>query len=321
VLFEQGTLSKQRKPLKSHKKKTKTTFEKMITITADSEVAAGFSRAASFVGTSQGWDIFDPSTPKNGAVKKDYHWALVLPSPRDHDHEKYSFSSAQESRYTQGPLNLDQVTPGFSSHNLAAIPEQSITTEINELPTPQMAEPSSSSSSSDEEEVDSGTSYTKKRRKAIIARYRKKRPLRSFNKKVMYDCRQQFAKARPRVQGRFVKLGTVIPEPEPPALKPKPEPPALKSNKDAAGQSKSSSSLTVELPKDEADIVMGASDTHTLTGRRRRLVDPDFEHGEDEENLYVEPTVKWAQDSPANQRTPANQRIFRKSSLSHFFSH
>jgi len=46
--------------------------------------------------------------------------------------------------------------------------------------------------------------YTRAERQRKIARFKDKKTRRSFNKRIMYDCRKRFADTRPRVGGRFV---------------------------------------------------------------------------------------------------------------------
>jgi len=56
-------------------------------------------------------------------------------------------------------------------------------------------------------------SYTRAERRRKIQRYREKRKRRHLKKKILYTCRQKFARERPRVGGRFVKKGYVPPTP------------------------------------------------------------------------------------------------------------
>eukprot|EP00808_Paulinella_micropora_P014752 g1843.t1 len=48
--------------------------------------------------------------------------------------------------------------------------------------------------------------YTKAERRRKVQRYREKREKRTYQKKIMYECRKSFADKRPRVGGRFVKV-------------------------------------------------------------------------------------------------------------------
>ncbi|XP_047974751.1 zinc finger protein CONSTANS-LIKE 14-like isoform X1 [Salvia hispanica] len=47
--------------------------------------------------------------------------------------------------------------------------------------------------------------YSPEEKKERIERYRSKRNLRNFNKKIKYECRKTLADSRPRVRGRFAK--------------------------------------------------------------------------------------------------------------------
>jgi len=48
--------------------------------------------------------------------------------------------------------------------------------------------------------------YSKAERQRKIARYRAKRARRNYDKRILYECRKNFADRRPRVGGRFVKI-------------------------------------------------------------------------------------------------------------------
>ncbi|KAK8596424.1 hypothetical protein V6N12_064913 [Hibiscus sabdariffa] len=47
--------------------------------------------------------------------------------------------------------------------------------------------------------------YSPQEKKERIQRYRTKRKLRNFNKKIKYACRKTLADSRPRIRGRFVR--------------------------------------------------------------------------------------------------------------------
>ncbi|XP_039037592.1 zinc finger protein CONSTANS-LIKE 2-like [Hibiscus syriacus] len=47
--------------------------------------------------------------------------------------------------------------------------------------------------------------YTPEEKKQRIQRYRIKRNLRNFNKKIKYACRKTLADSRPRIRGRFIR--------------------------------------------------------------------------------------------------------------------
>ncbi|CAI9776718.1 unnamed protein product [Fraxinus pennsylvanica] len=47
--------------------------------------------------------------------------------------------------------------------------------------------------------------YSPEEKKERIERYRNKRNLRNFNKKIKYECRKTLADSRPRIRGRFTK--------------------------------------------------------------------------------------------------------------------
>ncbi|KAE8700848.1 transcription factor bHLH82-like [Hibiscus syriacus] len=47
--------------------------------------------------------------------------------------------------------------------------------------------------------------YSPEEKKQRIERYRSKRNLRNFNKKIKYTCRKTLADSRPRIRGRFAK--------------------------------------------------------------------------------------------------------------------
>lgn len=65
--------------------------------------------------------------------------------------------------------------------------------------------PLSSESSSIIESMTRAYPYSPKEKKERIERYRSKRSLRNFTKKIKYECRKTLADSRPRVRGRFVK--------------------------------------------------------------------------------------------------------------------
>ncbi|KAF8054530.1 hypothetical protein N665_1327s0015 [Sinapis alba] len=47
--------------------------------------------------------------------------------------------------------------------------------------------------------------YTPEEKKEKIEKYRSKRNLRNFNKRIKYECRKTLADSRPRIRGRFAK--------------------------------------------------------------------------------------------------------------------
>ncbi|KAL2487548.1 two-component response regulator-like PRR1 [Forsythia ovata] len=47
--------------------------------------------------------------------------------------------------------------------------------------------------------------YSPEEKKERIERYRNKRNLRNFNKKIKYECRKTLAESRPRIRGRFTR--------------------------------------------------------------------------------------------------------------------
>ncbi|KAL3850730.1 hypothetical protein ACJIZ3_012612 [Penstemon smallii] len=47
--------------------------------------------------------------------------------------------------------------------------------------------------------------YSQEEKKERIERYRSKRNLRNFNKKIKYECRKTLADSRPRIRGRFAR--------------------------------------------------------------------------------------------------------------------
>ncbi|KAH6765607.1 hypothetical protein C2S52_016590 [Perilla frutescens var. hirtella] len=65
--------------------------------------------------------------------------------------------------------------------------------------------PSSASENSIFESMNRATPYSPEEKKERIERYRSKRNLRNFNKKIKYECRKTLADSRPRVRGRFAR--------------------------------------------------------------------------------------------------------------------
>ncbi|PIN06634.1 hypothetical protein CDL12_20812 [Handroanthus impetiginosus] len=55
------------------------------------------------------------------------------------------------------------------------------------------------------ESMKKASPYSPEKKKERIQRYRSKRNLRNFNKKIKYECRKSLADRRPRVRGRFVR--------------------------------------------------------------------------------------------------------------------
>ncbi|KAL1558089.1 hypothetical protein AAHA92_08596 [Salvia divinorum] len=55
------------------------------------------------------------------------------------------------------------------------------------------------------ESMNRATPYSPEEKKERIERYRSKRNLRNFNKKIKYECRKTLADSRPRVRGRFAR--------------------------------------------------------------------------------------------------------------------
>ncbi|CAN8301191.1 unnamed protein product [Cochlearia groenlandica] len=47
--------------------------------------------------------------------------------------------------------------------------------------------------------------YSPEEKKERIEKYRTKRNLRNFNKRIKYECRKTLADSRPRIRGRFAK--------------------------------------------------------------------------------------------------------------------
>ncbi|GAA0177159.1 hypothetical protein LIER_29663 [Lithospermum erythrorhizon] len=52
--------------------------------------------------------------------------------------------------------------------------------------------------------------YSPEEKKEKIERYRNKRNLRNFNKKIKYECRKTLADSRPRIRGRFARNDEII---------------------------------------------------------------------------------------------------------------
>ncbi|GAA0164694.1 hypothetical protein LIER_20270 [Lithospermum erythrorhizon] len=52
--------------------------------------------------------------------------------------------------------------------------------------------------------------YSPEERKEKIERYRNKKNLRNFNKKIKYECRKTLADSRPRIRGRFARNDEII---------------------------------------------------------------------------------------------------------------
>ncbi|KAI3450483.1 hypothetical protein Pfo_007148 [Paulownia fortunei] len=55
------------------------------------------------------------------------------------------------------------------------------------------------------ESMNRASPYSPEEKKERIERYRSKRNLRNFNKKIKYECRKTLADSRPRIRGRFAK--------------------------------------------------------------------------------------------------------------------
>ncbi|XVF46440.1 hypothetical protein PTKIN_Ptkin03bG0026900 [Pterospermum kingtungense] len=56
--------------------------------------------------------------------------------------------------------------------------------------------------------------YSPEEKKERIERYRSKRNLRNFNKKIKYACRKTLADSRPRIRGRFVRSEEIEKSPQ-----------------------------------------------------------------------------------------------------------
>ncbi|CAI9778788.1 unnamed protein product [Fraxinus pennsylvanica] len=65
--------------------------------------------------------------------------------------------------------------------------------------------PLSSDSSSIIESMNKACRYSPEEKKERIERYRNKRNLRNFNKRIKYECRKTLADSRPRIRGRFAR--------------------------------------------------------------------------------------------------------------------
>ncbi|KZV56004.1 hypothetical protein F511_12703 [Dorcoceras hygrometricum] len=55
------------------------------------------------------------------------------------------------------------------------------------------------------ESMNRASPYSPEEKKERIERYRSKKNLRNFNKKIKYECRKTLADSRPRIRGRFAK--------------------------------------------------------------------------------------------------------------------
>lgn len=55
------------------------------------------------------------------------------------------------------------------------------------------------------ESMNRANPYSPEEKKERIERYRSKRNLRNFNKKIKYECRKTLADSRPRIRGRFAR--------------------------------------------------------------------------------------------------------------------
>ncbi|KZV23946.1 CCT motif family protein [Dorcoceras hygrometricum] len=55
------------------------------------------------------------------------------------------------------------------------------------------------------ESMNRACKYSPEEKKERIERYRSKRNLRNFNKKIKYECRKTLADSRPRIRGRFAR--------------------------------------------------------------------------------------------------------------------
>ncbi|CAA3027186.1 two-component response regulator-like APRR5 [Olea europaea subsp. europaea] len=65
--------------------------------------------------------------------------------------------------------------------------------------------PLSNDSSSIIESMNKACRYSPEEKKERIERYRSKRNLRNFNKRIKYECRKTLADSRPRIRGRFAR--------------------------------------------------------------------------------------------------------------------
>lgn len=157
-----------------------------------------FRRVVSFVGREEGFELFDPTND------------LELPSPKIMENIKYFFDAPHEEEHNHGALNFDCADVN-NSVILGAIPQVEHPDFPIPAPKPTMKTTVLKPTSQEAKEMDNVISigtYTRAQRKKKLARYRKKRHDRLFGPKVAckYKCRQRFAKNRPRVHGRFVKL-------------------------------------------------------------------------------------------------------------------
>lgn len=153
-----------------------------------------FRRVSSFVGRDEGFELFAPSS-----------FTEALPSPKVLKGLVYTFPTGDcPIKYTSGPLNFDCAEVG-NGDLLGAIPSQPEL--LFKMAAAEAAE------EPDDNEVSCGI-YTRAERRRKIERYRNKKQHRFWGKRVMYKCRQNFAKNRRRVAGRFVKLNNENEEPK-----------------------------------------------------------------------------------------------------------
>jgi len=202
-------------------------------------------RENSFVGTTEGFDLFCPKDFRFSAPCSPSNLgAMALPSPDDNhisqDFGKdYAFKSGLKNmkHSIQGSLDFDGININ-TDFVLGAIPTQDETycklfagLEINKQTTNPMKpyEESDSSLSLSESSLFSSKKtkiskkqeainkkevvYTKAERRQKITNYRAKRASRVYGKKIMYECRKSFASSRPRVGGRFIGKGETVPSP------------------------------------------------------------------------------------------------------------
>ncbi|GLT43286.1 hypothetical protein SLA2020_172480 [Shorea laevis] len=70
---------------------------------------------------------------------------------------------------------------------------------------PRSESPLSNESNAIIESMSKACRYSPEEKKERIERYRSKRNLRNFNKKIKYACRKTLADSRPRIRGRFAR--------------------------------------------------------------------------------------------------------------------
>ncbi|KAL8525566.1 hypothetical protein ACS0TY_014978 [Phlomoides rotata] len=126
-------------------------------------------------------------------------------NPKNYEHDSFSgelrYSSSECSSYVGSPNSINGTTYGAQSptisyaRELFNISDHFQGVQHNDVQCP----------NSIIESMNRATPYSPDEKKERIERYRSKRNLRNFTKKIKYECRKTLADSRPRVRGRFAR--------------------------------------------------------------------------------------------------------------------